>query len=126
MLNDTIDILDAKIVNLGIRYSLIASNDANKTQVLNDVTAKISDYLADSPDIGEPFNVYDIYSVINSVPGVVDALDIKVFRKSGLGYSSTNFNVKNSISPDGRLLHAPKNVIFEIKYHSADIQGTIK
>ena len=31
MINDSIDILDAKVVNLGIRFAAIVNNDENKT-----------------------------------------------------------------------------------------------
>jgi len=39
---------------------------------------------------------------------------------------STNFNVKSYMSSDGRMITAPKNVIFEVRYPNVDIEGTIR
>ena len=77
-------------------------------------------------DVGEAFNVTNIYSALNSVPSVADATWVKINKASGTSYSSINFNVKNRTSPDGRFVRAPKNVIFEVKYPSTDIIGTVK
>jgi hypothetical protein len=126
MINDSVDILDAKVVNLGIRFSAIAETDIVKSQLLSNVIQTISrDVTSRLGDIGESFSITDIYSAINSTPGIIDALNVDVFQLNSAGYSSINFNVKNYISPDGRTIRAPKNVIFEIKYPVSDIQGTI-
>ena len=72
------------------------------------------------------FAITDMYTVLNSVAGVVDTTSVKVSQKTGVGYSTTYFNVKNRTTTDGRFLKAPKNVIFEVKFPNSDIQGTIK
>ena len=126
MINDSVDILDAKVVNLGIRYSAITNNNENKTAVFERIQRKLNEYFSTKLDIGEPFSITDIYSLINSVPGVADATFVTVFQKTGAGYASTIFNVKNFTTSDGRFVAAPKNVIFEVRYPSADIEGTIR
>ena len=126
MINDSVDILDAKVVNLGVSFSAIANNNENKTAVLERVQTKMIDYFSTKLDIGESFSITDLYSLINSVPGVVDTTFVKIFQKTGTGYSSTIFNVKDFTTSDGRLITAPKNVIFEVRYPNADIEGTIR
>jgi hypothetical protein len=42
MISDTIDILDAKIVNLGIEFTAIATMEANKFDVLNDAVITVA------------------------------------------------------------------------------------
>mgnify|MGYP003133686185 CR=1 FL=1 len=126
MINDSVDILDAKVVNLGISFSAIANNNENKTAVYDRIQRRINDYFSTKLDIGESFSVTDLYSLINSVPGVVDTTFVRIFQKTGTGYSSTVFNVKNFTSPDGRFITAPKNVIFEVRYPNADIEGTVR
>jgi len=86
----------------------------------------MNEYFATKLDIGESFSITDLYSLINSTPGVVDATFVRVFQKTGAGYASTIFNVKNYMSPDGRLIAAPKNVVFEVRYPNADIEGTVR
>lgn len=126
MINDSVDILDAKVVNLGISFSAIANNNENKTIVFDRVQRRMNEFFATKLDIGESFSITDIYSLINSTPGIVDATFVRVFQKTGAGYATTNFNVKNYTTSDGRLIRAPKNVVFEVRYPNADIEGTIR
>lgn len=126
MINDSVDILDAKVVNLGVKFSALASSGENKSVIFSSVMERINDFFSTKLDIGEAFSITEIYSLINATPGIVDTTSVKVFQKTGAGYSSVNFNVKNRTTPDGRFIRAPKNVIFEVKFPSADIQGTIK
>ena len=125
MISDTIDILDAKIVNIGIEFEVIADEEANKFQILSDCTQAIKDKFSVSPFIGEPVYLTDIYSALNKVNGVVDTKRVNVVRKTGANYSSTKFNVDEALSADGRYLSVPLNVAIEIKFPDTDIKGAI-
>ena len=126
MINDSVDLLDAKIVNLGVTFEVIAAQGASKTAILNRAVEAIGAYFSGLFEIGEDFAITDMYTILNSVSGVVDTTSVKVSQKTGVGYSTTYFNVKNRTTTDGRFLKAPKNVIFEVKFPNSDIQGTIK
>ena len=126
MINDSVDILDAKIVNLGVSFEVISSLGSNKGALLSSCISALASYYDGLYDIGEDFSISDVYSILNSVNGVVDTTKVTVSQKNGVGYSSLSFNVKNQTTTDGRFVRAPKNVIFEVKYPNADIQGTIK
>jgi len=126
MISDTIDILDAKIINLGIEFTAIASLEANKFDVLNDAILQLSETYDKKFEIGEPFYVTDIYSQLNKMDGIIDVTRVKVIQKTGANYSKEIMNIDSSYSSDGRYIDAPKNVIFEIKYPDVDIKGTIK
>ena len=125
MISDTIDILDAKIVNIGIEFEVIADEEANKFQILSDCTQAIKDKFSVSPFIGEPVYLTDIYSALNKVNGVVDTKRVNVVRKTGANYSSTKFDVDEALSADGRYLSVPLNVAIEIKFPDTDIKGAI-
>jgi len=126
MINDSVDILDAKIVNLGVSFEVISSLGSNKGALLSSCISALASYYDGLYDIGEDFSISDVYSILNSINGVVDTTKVTVSQKNGVGYSSLSFNVKNQTTTDGRFVRAPKNVIFEVKYPNADIQGTIK
>ena len=53
-------------------------------------------------------------------------MSVSVVQKAGVGYSTTNFDVKSRTTTDGRFVSAPKNVIFEVKHPGSDIEGTAK
>jgi hypothetical protein len=126
VINDSVDILDAKIVNLRVSFEVVSVSGVNTTQVLDACSQRLARLFSSKLDVGESFNITDIYSVLNSVPSVADATWVKINKASGTSYSSINFNVKNMTSPDGRFVRAPKNVIFEVKYPNTDITGTVK
>ena len=125
MINDSIDILDAKVVNLGIRFAAIVNNDENKSVIFSRIQGRMNDYFNEKLDIGESFSITDLYSLINRTRGVVDATFVQVLQQTGPGYATTKFNVKNNTTPDGRMVIAPKNVVFEVKFPQRDIKGTL-
>ena len=65
MINDTIDILDAFVVNLGIEFEIIHDLDYNKYDVLNECIRILSQKFADPLLIGEPIYITDVYNYLN-------------------------------------------------------------
>jgi|7_EtaG_2_1085326.scaffolds.fasta_scaffold01494_3 hypothetical protein len=126
MLNDTIDILDAKIANIGINFTIAATREADKFTVLARAESALKENFLSIGEISEPINIADIYRILNLVPGVSDTIDVTLEGKSGALYSNTGFNVEDNISSDGRYLIPPEDVVCEIKYLDADIKGHIR
>ena len=127
MINDTVDILDAHIVNIGIEFSVLAEDESNKFSVLQACADRLTrDFATNAMNIGESFAVTDVYKSLNNVPGVLDTIDVKMVRKSGTSYSDVPFNINSYMSSDGRTLLIPNTHIFEIKLPTSDIQGVVK
>jgi hypothetical protein len=127
MINDTIDILDARVVNLQVNLDIIAQEEKNKFEVLqNAIDALKFEVLRIKYDIGEPVRISDMFAVLKNVDGILDIVSIGVERKTGALYSTFSYDVKGNTSPDGRLLLAKENVVFEIKYPDSDIVGTVR
>jgi hypothetical protein len=126
MINDTVDIFNAKIANIKIEFTIIADLESNKYQVLSDATSILMQKYSQKLEIGEPFFITDIYNLLNEAPGVVDASQVKVKIKRGGNYSTTGFDLDAAISPDGRFIKVPQNVILELKYPESDIVGSVK
>lgn len=127
MINDTIDILDAHILNIGIDFTIIASRNANKFDVLSSAKDYLTSYILNRTyEIGEIFYISDIYGALRAVPGLLDVVDVTITQLGGSGYSSLPFDLDNRIDPDGRYLDVPKNVIVEVKYPDIDLRGTVR
>jgi hypothetical protein len=126
MIHDTIDIIDGRIVNFGIEFSIIADPDFNKYQVLEKCTRAISNFYFHSRYFGESLYITDIYSVLNKLDGVVDTYEVKFVNREGGVYSDTTYSFESNMSADGRYLSVPKNVCMELKYPDTDIRGAIK
>ena len=126
MINDTVDILDAKIVNLGIEFSLIADPNYNKFDVLAEATMALSEELRDKKfDIGEPFYITQVYRILNDIKGVLDVETVTAILKTGGSYSNIFWDIQKNKSADGRFISGAEDIIFEILL-SKNIQGTIK
>jgi len=127
MINDTVDILDAKIVNVGIEFEVVASEEINKFEVLdNATTALIAAFGSKTMFIGERFYITDVFTALNKVRGVADTAKVKLVSKRGTNYSSSTLNIDQFMSLDGRYLSVPDNVILEIKFPRIDIRGTVR
>ena len=125
MINDTIDIVDTKILNIGIEYKAIAERNVNKYNLIQDINLALEDKFSTHPEIGESFFITDVYNVVNAVNGVVDTDDVQIFVQNGGAYSEFSLDLNNYISPDGRFIKVPDDVIWEIRFIGNDLKGTI-
>jgi hypothetical protein len=126
MLNDTVDILDAHIVNIGLDFQIVAADSKNKFAVVEECLRVLRNKYSVHNYIGEPFYVSDVYTTLNKIDGVVDVLRVRLEQKTGSNYSSTDFDLDAQTSADGRYISVPDNVILEFKYLTNDIKGSVK
>ena len=126
MINDTIDILDAKVVNFKIDFVATANLDFDKHVVLNNAVAALRTYFSVKMDIGENLIISDIYNQLNKVRGISDVDRVKITNVIDSGYSSISYNIDDFTSANEKVVFAPENVVFEVKYLLRDIKGMIK
>ena len=126
MVSDTLDLLDAKIINIGIDFVVTGELEKNKFEILNNCIADLKDEFSNKENIGEDFSITRIYKRLQKVNGVIDVVKIKIFQKKGGAYSDITFNINDQISPDGRFIAVPQNCIIEIKDLDNDLRGSVK
>jgi hypothetical protein len=128
MLNDTVDIMDAKVINYGINFEIITAQNVNRYDILSLCITKLLDKLAiiAKGSIGEPVHVTQIYKYLNEVPGVIDTVRVEIENKSGSGYSNFFYDVDSNMSDDGRYLIIPPDAAAEILFPDNDIKGVIR
>jgi len=126
MVNDTIDILDGKVINIGIEFEIVADTDMNKFEVLTSCIETLTNKYSEPLYFGEPLYITEIYTTLNKIVGVVDTKFVKVVSKSGTNYADGfSLNISQITSADGRYIAAPKNAAFQIKIPSKDIKGAV-
>jgi len=130
MINDTIDILDAFIINFGIEFIITPTTGADRYDVLRACVQQLRSRYGNKYYIGEPVYVTDIFTELNKVKGVLDVVKVKIINKSGTGnvqgYSGVQFDINENMSPDGSYVVIPKNAVAELKYPGVDIRGKIR
>ena len=126
MLSDTIDILDAFIINFGIEFVITPTTGANKYDVLEACMAQLKKKYNTHFYIGEPIYITDIFSELNKVTGVLDVMKVKIVNKTGANYTAVQFDINENTSPDGTYVIIPKNAVAELKYPAVDIKGKIR
>tara|TARA_Y100001938_G_C8093146_1_gene436343 strand:- start:580 stop:2370 length:1791 start_codon:yes stop_codon:yes gene_type:complete len=126
MVNDVVEITDAKIINLGVNFTVIGDLNKDSSTILQACITKLTDLFSTKADIGEAFYITDVYKSLKDVDGVIDVVDVQVNTKSGSNYSSTTFNVLENLSPDGRSIVIPRNAIYEVKFPNTDIKGAVR
>lgn len=126
IINDTIDIVDARIVNIGIDFEIRVEREVNKTDVYTECVNQIIEELEIAKEIGESFYKTDIIRVLKNVDGVIDVLFVKFNNKMGGVYSSEELDIDNNMSREGTVLSIEKDMILEVKYPYADIVGNVR
>ena len=127
MMNDTVDILSARVINVGIQFTAIGSLQYSKFDVLTECYQALVNKFREKSDIGNPFYLTEIYKTLNALDSVIDTKDVEIVVKSGTGYTSSNFDVDAALSADGRYIDVPEDSVLEIKFLSSgqDLQGVV-
>ena len=126
MINDTIDILDARIININIKFAAVVDYEQDKVEALNAAISEIETMFEEKTNIGDPIYITKIYDILNNLEEIVDVTNVKIENKSSGNYSQETLNIDEYISADGRILYAPENAVYELKFPTLDIVGTIK
>jgi len=127
LINDAIDILDAKVINFRVRFSIIVNPNANKPLVLQNVINSLVGMLTvDNFQIDQPILISDIQSTIINSAGVLSLVDLKIeniaVSSQGRTYSVNSMNVGQSTVRGA--VYGPPGSIFELKYPNNDIIGS--
>ena len=126
MVNDTVDIVDANIVNIGIEFTIVTESEVDKFSILQAAETELKAQFLNINEIGEPINVANIYRILNQVEGISDTVDVTMVNKTSALHSAISFDIGENTSFDGRYLLAPEDVVFEIRYLDSDIKGTVR
>lgn len=126
MVNDTLDIMDAKILNLSISFTVVVKGGYDKFKVLDECLRVLRNRYLRHFDIAEPFSFTEVYATLNRIEGVADTVDVSVLNQAGGAYSQSGIDVRANITPDGRFIACPLNAVFEVKFPTIDIKGSVK
>lgn len=125
MLTDAINIKNGFIINIGIKFSIIAFKNYNKNEVLLKCVEKLKEYFnIDKWQFNQPITIGEVQKELFSVEGVQAVVDFTIENKwsSTDGYSGNRYDIKTA-TRDNIIYPALDPSIFEIKYPNQDIEG---
>jgi len=125
MINDTVDILDGRIANIGIQFEAMGNPEKNSNEVLMVCLNALKNEYSGHFYFGQPFYISDIYRILNDLPEVLDVKTVKIISQYGTNYSGTEYEAEANVSVDGRFIKVPEDVILEVKYPNTDIIGVV-
>jgi hypothetical protein len=127
MINDSIKIKDAFIINIGIDYDVVVLPNYNNNEVLLRCNnALINQFNIEDWQINQPIIMRDLYVLLDRIEGVQTVKNIKIYNKTGtsLGYSNYSYDVEGALV-NGIVYPSVDPMIFEIKYRNTDIKGRV-
>ncbi len=135
MINDYIEVSNAKIINIGIDVDVIIDKQYPSTQIVTEVIKVTSEYFnISNRDMGETIYIAPLIEKINNISGVLNVVDVKVFNKVGGSIYSTNETSQPYIDEetkqidllDDYKLYGDPTSMFEIKSTEKDIRVRVK
>jgi hypothetical protein len=127
MVNDSVNIKDAFIINIGVNFDIITLPEYNSNEVLFDCIELLKDYFAtDKWQINQPIILRNIFVLLDGVEGVQTVSNIEITNLVGetIGYSPYAYNIIGATQ--GNVIYPSLDPsIFEVKYPNQDIQGRV-
>ena len=127
MVNDSVNIKDAFIINIGVNFDVIILPNYNSNEVLSKCILALQDYFAiDRWAINQPIVLRDIYILLDAIEGIQTVKNIEITNLVGesLGYSKYAYDIKGATQANV-VYPSLDPSIFEVKYPNQDIQGRV-
>jgi hypothetical protein len=127
MVNDSVNIKDAFIINIGVNFSIIILPNYNSNEVLSKCILALQDYFAiDKWAINQPIVLRNLYILLDAIEGVQTVQNITINNLVGenLGYSKYAYSIP-AATQNNTIYPSLDPSIFEVKYPNTDIQGRV-
>ena len=127
MVNDSVNIKDAFIINIGVNFDIIILPNFNSNDVLSKCIVALQDFFAISKwAINEPIVLRDLYILLDAIEGVQTVKTVNIVNLVGenLGYSPYAYDI-NGATISNVVYPSLDPSIFEVKYPNTDIQGRV-
>lgn len=127
MINDSIRIKDAFIINIGVEFDIITYPNFSNNEVLTKCIISLQNYFSiDKWQINEPIMLKDLYILLDKIEGVQTVKNVVVTNKVGsaLGYSNYAYDIVGA-TINNVVYPSIDPMIFEVKNPDTDIKGRV-
>ena len=127
MINDSIKIKDAFIINIGVDFEITVLPNYNNNLVITNCLTQLQNYFLISKwQINEPILLKDLSILLDKVDGVQTVKTVNITNKFGssLGYSNYSYDILGA-TQNNVIYPSIDPMIFEVKYPNVDIKGKV-
>ena len=125
MITDALDIKDAFVVNVEVKYEILTLPNYASREVLTRCTEALKTYFKTAKrNINQPINLAELYTTLDKIKGVQTVKDIKIKNLAGGNYSGYAYDTEGA-TKDNIVYPSYDPCIFEIKYPDLDIKGRV-
>jgi hypothetical protein len=127
MVNDSVNIKDAFIVNIGVNFEIIVLPNYNSNNILFLCINALQTYFnLNNWQVNQPIILRDLYLLLDAIDGVQTVKNVNISNKVGiaLGYSQYAYDI-NGATVNNIIYPSIDPCIFEVKYPNTDIQGRV-
>ena len=123
-ISDSVDILDGKIINFGVRFSFVSNPSFSLIDSRIAAEQVVRDYFDRRKyNFGESIDKTEIIRLLNDTEQVGDVLKFEVYSVFGGVYSDIEYDFIKNTTSDDRKVMIPDNYVFEIKLYNTNITG---
>ena len=124
-LTDSVNILDAFVVNVEINYDLTIRPNVNSRDVIRNCNNALIEYFdIRNRSINQPINLAEMYTLLDKIQGVQTVQDIRITNLIGGEYSEIEYDIKGA-TRNGVVYPSYDPMIFEVKNPTVDIKGRV-
>jgi hypothetical protein len=125
IITDAINIKDAFVVNIGVKYEIVLRPGAVGREVLLRCTQALQEHFDIRKwSINQPINIGAIYTLLDRIKGVQTVQNVEITNKVGGSYSQYAYDVKGA-TKNNVVYPSYDPCIFEVKLPASDITGRI-
>jgi hypothetical protein len=125
MITDALDIKDAFVVNIGVKFQIVTLPDYPARDVLLQCNTKVQEFFnIRNWNINQPINLANLYTELDKIKGVQTVKNIEIVNKNGGNYSVNGYDV-NGATRDNVVYPSFDPCIFEVKFPNIDIEGRV-
>ena len=127
MINDSIKIKDAYIINITCEFDIIVLPNFNNNQViLNCIQALTGYFNIDNWNINQPIMMKNLNILLDKIEGVQTVVNVQIKNIAGAskGYSDYSYDILAATNR-GVIYPSVDPMIFELKYPQSDIIGRV-
>jgi hypothetical protein len=125
MVTDALDIKDAFVVNIEVKYEVLTLPNVASREVLTKCTNTLKTYFKTAKrNINQPINLSELYTLLDKIKGVQTVKNISINNLAGGNYSSYAYDTEGA-TKENIVYPSYDPCIFELKYPDLDIKGRV-